>query len=197
MILYLLLSGKVPFPWHDFDDMTQRIVRGEYYGLSSEISESARKLVHFLLQPNPKFRLTMAQVLKHEWFCVGYTPESGWDEAPTAAEDLGVGDVVHQETTAPGGAEAPISADIGTLLAGAASAIRGRLEALSQRSDSEFSQPYTCFVITGCGDPKALEGQLQALLQKLGFAMTASDEPFVVRARYEGRSRTFQRSKPS
>ncbi|KAL9691238.1 hypothetical protein QQ045_011657 [Rhodiola kirilowii] len=74
VILYILLSGVPPF-WGESDTaIFNEILKGELDFKSDpwpSISYSAIDLVRKMLTPDPKKRLTAAQVLEHPWIRVG------------------------------------------------------------------------------------------------------------------------------
>jgi calcium-dependent protein kinase len=74
VILYILLSGEPPFHG-DSPSQTMRKVREGEYDMDQNtwrfVSESGKKLVLGLMEMDPKKRLTITEVLSHEW----------WDEA--------------------------------------------------------------------------------------------------------------------
>jgi calcium-dependent protein kinase len=79
VIMYVLLSGKAPFCGFDEVDLTENIQKGEFnfdYEEFSNVSKSAKELINFLLNKNPKKRISARQALKHSWF----TSDSCFDE---------------------------------------------------------------------------------------------------------------------
>lgn len=71
VIMYLLLSGKLPFYGKNENDIKNRVVQGEYSlkipGLST-VSEEARDLLRNLLQLDPTKRISAENALTHPWF---------------------------------------------------------------------------------------------------------------------------------
>ena len=71
VIMYLLLSGKLPFYGKNENDIRNRVVQGEYSlkipGLLT-VSEEARDLIRKLLQIDPKKRISAEDALAHPWF---------------------------------------------------------------------------------------------------------------------------------
>jgi len=67
VLLFALLYGRFPFPSSSLTAMR----RGEGFDLpdmdNARVSESARDLVLAMLDPSPSRRITMEEILKHEW----------------------------------------------------------------------------------------------------------------------------------
>ena len=66
VVLFALLFGTVPFKANNMKDLHQQIMKAKY-NMKEEISEQAKDLIRGLLQIDPKKRLSVSQVLKHEW----------------------------------------------------------------------------------------------------------------------------------
>ena len=70
VILYILLSGMIPFDSNCNKDLYNKIKKGEY-SLDIEpwenVSDSAKDLVRKLLIVNPAERFTAKDVLQHQW----------------------------------------------------------------------------------------------------------------------------------
>lgn len=70
VILFIMLSGKMPFYGKDDYEIMRRIVRAQYKFRESEwaqVSDDAKELVRALLQVNPEQRLSAEEALKHPW----------------------------------------------------------------------------------------------------------------------------------
>lgn len=73
VILYKLVTGKYPFDTHSRTH-AQDVINGKYdmieesLGISSELKD----LIHRLLEPLPRKRITMAEILQHPWFTEGF-----------------------------------------------------------------------------------------------------------------------------
>ncbi|KAI4338907.1 hypothetical protein MLD38_023914 [Melastoma candidum] len=70
VILYILLCGVPPFWAESEQGVAQAIIRGLIDFKRDpwpNVSESAKSLVRQMLEPDPKLRLTAAQVLEHPW----------------------------------------------------------------------------------------------------------------------------------
>lgn len=83
VVTYILLGGYAPFEGEP-DELAQFIIRGEYEFHKkywADISESAKDMIHNMLQIEPKKRLTAMDALSCEW--MGLSPEE------LASKDLG------------------------------------------------------------------------------------------------------------
>ncbi len=70
VILFIMLSGKMPFYGKDDYEIMRRIVRAQYKFRDSEwaqVSEEAKSLVRALLQLDSEQRLSAEEALKHPW----------------------------------------------------------------------------------------------------------------------------------
>ena len=66
VVLYAMLSGTVPFKATNMTDL-HRLILGGTYAPIKEISPEALNLLTGILDVNPKRRLTVEQILNHEW----------------------------------------------------------------------------------------------------------------------------------
>ncbi|XP_069689709.1 serine/threonine-protein kinase polo [Periplaneta americana] len=74
-ILYTLLIGKPPFETSSLKETYSRIKRCEYkIPPSSQISVPAAKMIRATLQPDPKCRPKVEDLLNNEFFTSGYIP---------------------------------------------------------------------------------------------------------------------------
>jgi serine/threonine protein kinase len=70
VILYILLSGTPPFPFHNEAKMYRSIMEADYSfpdEIWGSISSSAKELIGMLLCRDPTKRATADQVLQHQW----------------------------------------------------------------------------------------------------------------------------------
>ncbi|KAK4529175.1 hypothetical protein CCYA_CCYA01G0032 [Cyanidiococcus yangmingshanensis] len=70
VILFIMLSGKMPFYGKDDYEIMRRIVRAQYKFRDSEwaqVSDEAKSLVRSLLQVDPEQRLSAEGALRHPW----------------------------------------------------------------------------------------------------------------------------------
>ncbi|XP_062849992.1 serine/threonine-protein kinase PLK3 [Trichomycterus rosablanca] len=78
-VMYTLLCGSPPFETLDLKE-TYKCIKEVKYTLPSTLSVPAQKLISAILQKNPSDRLTLDQILAHEYF-KSYTP----DKLPVSA----------------------------------------------------------------------------------------------------------------
>jgi len=64
--LYAMLYGTVPFKANDMKDLHKLIMKAKY-NLKEDISIKARDLLTRILQRNPRKRMTIPEILEHEW----------------------------------------------------------------------------------------------------------------------------------
>lgn len=77
VVLYAMLSGRYPFDRDESGNVVARqVVLGKWRRFSSRlhISDAAKTLIQGMLQPEPKLRLTLAEIIKDEWFQDGLPP---------------------------------------------------------------------------------------------------------------------------
>uniref|UniRef100_A0A8C6SJ21 Serine/threonine-protein kinase PLK n=1 Tax=Neogobius melanostomus TaxID=47308 RepID=A0A8C6SJ21_9GOBI len=73
-VMYTLMCGNPPFETLDLKE-TYKCIKEVRYNLPSTLSPAAQKLISNVLQKNPSDRLTLDQILNHEFFTKGYTPD--------------------------------------------------------------------------------------------------------------------------
>lgn len=66
---YTLMCGNPPFETLDLKE-TYKCIKEVRYNLPSTLSPAAQKLISGILQKNPSDRLTLDQILNHEFFKV-------------------------------------------------------------------------------------------------------------------------------
>lgn len=71
-IMYTLLVGRPPFETNSLKETYERIKRCDYR-LPSAMKPAAANLIHGMLQPDPKKRPTVKEIIRSEFFN-GYTP---------------------------------------------------------------------------------------------------------------------------
>uniref|UniRef100_A0A0E0KZP8 non-specific serine/threonine protein kinase n=1 Tax=Oryza punctata TaxID=4537 RepID=A0A0E0KZP8_ORYPU len=72
VILFLLLAGYLPFFDSNLMEMYKKITNGEFK-IPDWFTPDARSLISRLLDPNPKTRITIDELVNHPWFKKGYT----------------------------------------------------------------------------------------------------------------------------
>ncbi|XP_068427661.1 serine/threonine-protein kinase PLK3 [Clinocottus analis] len=73
-VMYTLMCGKPPFETLDLKE-TYKCIKDVRYNLPSSLSPAAQKLISSILQKNPGDRLALDQILNHEFFTKGFTPD--------------------------------------------------------------------------------------------------------------------------
>lgn len=73
-VMYTLMCGNPPFETLDLKE-TYKCIKEVRYNLPSTLSPAAQKLVSGILQKNPSNRLSLDQILNHEFFTKGFTPD--------------------------------------------------------------------------------------------------------------------------
>lgn len=79
VILYVILTGYLPFDDRNMAVLYQKILKGETQ-IPKWLSAGAQNLIKKILDPNPETRITMADIKKHYWFKQDYTPSLPDDE---------------------------------------------------------------------------------------------------------------------
>lgn len=67
LVRYTLLCGNPPFETLDLKE-TYKCIKEVKYTLPPSLSSAAQKLISAILQKNPNDRLTLDQILAHEYF---------------------------------------------------------------------------------------------------------------------------------
>ncbi|KAM8728385.1 serine/threonine-protein kinase PLK3 [Acanthopagrus latus] len=73
-VMYTLMCGNPPFETLDLKE-TYKCIKEVRYHLPSSLSPAAQKLISGILQKNPSDRLSLDQILNHEFFTKGFTPD--------------------------------------------------------------------------------------------------------------------------
>ncbi|KAH6795248.1 CBL-interacting protein kinase 1 [Perilla frutescens var. hirtella] len=73
VILYVILTGYLPFDDRNLAVLYQKIFKGEAQ-MPKWLSPGAKNLVKRILDPNPHTRITMCEIKEHDWFKQDYTP---------------------------------------------------------------------------------------------------------------------------
>ncbi len=74
VVLYAMIYGTVPFKAGNMQELHKLIIKGNYT-LKQDVSEAVRDLLTKMLEPDPKKRLAIPQILCHRWFS-NYDPDS-------------------------------------------------------------------------------------------------------------------------
>ncbi|XP_051943243.1 serine/threonine-protein kinase PLK3 [Hippocampus zosterae] len=73
-VMYTLMCGNPPFETLDLKE-TYKCIKEVRYNLPSGLSPAAQKLISSILQKSPSDRLGLDQILNHEFFTKGFTPD--------------------------------------------------------------------------------------------------------------------------
>uniref|UniRef100_A0A674CDW1 Serine/threonine-protein kinase PLK n=1 Tax=Salmo trutta TaxID=8032 RepID=A0A674CDW1_SALTR len=73
-VMYTLMCGNPPFETLDLKE-TYKCIKEVKYNLPSTLSPAAQKLISSILQKNPSDRLTLDQILNHQFFTKAFTPD--------------------------------------------------------------------------------------------------------------------------
>ncbi|GJY75671.1 CBL-interacting serine/threonine-protein kinase 1-like protein [Tanacetum coccineum] len=73
VILYVILTGYLPFDDRNLAVLYQKIFKGDAQ-MPKWLPSGAKNLIKRILDPNPKTRITMADIKIDEWFKQDYTP---------------------------------------------------------------------------------------------------------------------------
>ena len=67
IVLYMMLTGKLPFEDDDNVNLYKKIIAGQY-ALPEFLSRNAKDLLRKMLQTNPRKRITLNDIKHHSWF---------------------------------------------------------------------------------------------------------------------------------
>ncbi|KAH1042048.1 hypothetical protein AAZX31_09G075100 [Glycine max] len=98
VILYVILTGYLPFDDRNLAVLYQKIFKGEVQ-IPRWLSPGSQNIIKRMLDANPKTRITMAMIKEDEWFKEGYTPANPEDEEESVYiddEDFSIHDVSHE-----------------------------------------------------------------------------------------------------
>ncbi|KAF9662658.1 hypothetical protein SADUNF_Sadunf18G0077100 [Salix dunnii] len=78
VILFELLSGYLPFDERDLITLYKKISTADYT-YPQWFTESQKKLISRILDPNPRKRITLPEIVEDEWFQIDYVPSCGYE----------------------------------------------------------------------------------------------------------------------
>ncbi|CAN6552229.1 unnamed protein product [Malus baccata var. baccata] len=78
VILFELLAGHLPFDESSLMSLYKKISRAEYT-FPQWFTEDQKKLISRILDPNPRTRITIPEIIENEWFQQDYVPTYGND----------------------------------------------------------------------------------------------------------------------
>ncbi|XP_062259728.1 serine/threonine-protein kinase PLK3 [Platichthys flesus] len=73
-VMYTLMCGSPPFETLDLKE-TYKCIKEVRYNLPATLPPAAQRLISGILQKNPQDRLSLDQILNHEFFTKGFTPD--------------------------------------------------------------------------------------------------------------------------
>ncbi|KAL8120424.1 hypothetical protein AgCh_017559 [Apium graveolens] len=73
VILYVILTGYLPFDDRNLAVVYQKIFKGNV-NFPKGLSTGAKNLIRRILDPNPRTRITIAEIKEDQWFKRRYTP---------------------------------------------------------------------------------------------------------------------------
>lgn len=76
VILFEFLAGYLPFDDRNLMSLYKKITRAEYT-CPEWFTPSQTKLISRILDPNPRRRISIAEIVEDEWFQIDYEPASG------------------------------------------------------------------------------------------------------------------------
>ncbi|XP_068664241.1 CBL-interacting protein kinase 1-like [Aristolochia californica] len=86
VILYVILTGYLPFDDRNLAVLYHKIFKGETQ-IPKWLSPGARNMIRRILDPNPRTRLTIAQIKADEWFTQDYIPVSPCEDDDKYIDD--------------------------------------------------------------------------------------------------------------
>ena len=89
VVMYILLTGKVPFPGETEEDIFEKIIKCDYNFDNpkfNEVSDNCKDLIKKLLEPDINKRIKASDALKHPFFNEEFNP----NKALTENKDLSV-----------------------------------------------------------------------------------------------------------
>uniref|UniRef100_A0A672K4W4 Serine/threonine-protein kinase PLK n=1 Tax=Sinocyclocheilus grahami TaxID=75366 RepID=A0A672K4W4_SINGR len=86
-VMYTMLLGRPPFETTNLKE-TYRCIREARYSMPSSLSAQAKHLISSMLAKNPMDRPQLDDILRHDFFCQGFTPDRLSANCCHAAPDL-------------------------------------------------------------------------------------------------------------
>ncbi|VDD91241.1 unnamed protein product [Enterobius vermicularis] len=77
VLLYALLCGTLPFEDDNMQVLYRKITRG-IYNEPAFLSQGSKELLRSMLQVNPKNRITVKELIEHEWINMNYSHTLKW-----------------------------------------------------------------------------------------------------------------------
>ncbi|KAL0392218.1 UNVERIFIED_CONTAM: CBL-interacting serine/threonine-protein kinase [Sesamum radiatum] len=86
VILYVILTGYLPFDDRNLAVLYQKIFKGEAQ-IPKWLSPGAKNLIKRILDPNPHTRITIGEIKENDWFKQDYTPLDPMEEEEEEEEE--------------------------------------------------------------------------------------------------------------
>lgn len=87
VILFALLSGRLPFEEDSISRLIEKIVSGNFE-MPENISSSARELLSSILNPDPRTRMNVYKIKRHPWFVQNYDEPEGIFDGPKRTDSV-------------------------------------------------------------------------------------------------------------
>jgi len=87
VILFVLMAGYLPFEDTNLMTLYKKINKADF-ACPSWFSSTAKNLISRILDPNPKTRITVPDILEHEWFKKGYKPPKFQEDEDISLDDV-------------------------------------------------------------------------------------------------------------
>ncbi|XP_020247567.1 CBL-interacting serine/threonine-protein kinase 9-like isoform X2 [Asparagus officinalis] len=87
VILFVLIAGYLPFDEPNVTDLYKKIDRAEF-SFPTWFSSCAKKFLKRILDPNPRTRITIPEILKDDWFKKGYKAPDFQEEEEVNLDDV-------------------------------------------------------------------------------------------------------------
>ncbi|GLJ49585.1 hypothetical protein SUGI_1051810 [Cryptomeria japonica] len=87
VILFVLMAGYLPFDDPNLMTLYKKIYKADFT-CPAWFSTSAKKFITRILDPNPKTRITIPEILENDWFKKGYKPPKFKEEEDVNLDDV-------------------------------------------------------------------------------------------------------------
>eukprot|EP00252_Welwitschia_mirabilis_P021838 TRINITY_DN571_c0_g1_i2.p1 TRINITY_DN571_c0_g1~~TRINITY_DN571_c0_g1_i2.p1 ORF type:complete len:439 (-),score=107.73 TRINITY_DN571_c0_g1_i2:503-1819(-) len=87
VILFVLMAGYLPFDDPNIMTLYKKITDAEFT-CPPWFSSNGKKLVTRIVDPNPKTRITIPEIMENEWFKKGYKPSEFKEEEDVNLDDI-------------------------------------------------------------------------------------------------------------
>jgi serine/threonine protein kinase len=194
VILFVFLAGALPFDDERFTELSAKIIAADY-DVPVWFSADARDLIARILQPDPKHRASLADIVAHPWFTEGGTSQRTPCAIPLIEREPETSVPAFEKVVEDPGPQLPLrqasglkSITVFELIAMTHSLDVTRLisgDASTRDQDEKRLLSRTNFIVQ-CSDPKALLGRLKEALNDIFYPkihFTCNDEDFMFHIR--------------